>query len=677
MAKDNKVRAKVSGSGNLIDIMSDFKEQIHDKVEFSQYDDAYTTESFVDDGSVQAIASLPSSATSEDEVSRIAGAMASMASTDYAETFRQFEKNGMDEDPHFTVESFSSATPEDIASYNFGFNYGASKQEPFLEGIYPTILQPVGTRAVKVEVDVDYVIDPYTRLDGSYGSTKDNAVPFVKTINDEDFYKNVNELIPTSDRKVEWDKFFAKDLETEVVEPNSGTNIKTAPYLAGVEIPVIDICQTSLEISTDTFSQRTQLAPFPSVESLIFKVDAEYLEIDVSKTAYFGFTETAEGDDRDIGLLASTNLVVTPSAMVDKLTGVATAVMPNIPTNYKIVYKVLFTGEGNLRDGGFAIYGNKVVVHQIIDAGGLVVPTTHADYADYLADAEKLSTESFHSFTAKSHIVNDDLSRTGKLLTLRSKSQEYILEPNTPLSVEAPLTSLIRGSGKTDAVYIPFLVRHSLAGLNQQGVRSIVEYANYLRNNVGDTGLDLETLGVSRFFITPWFKSESLDLSTSVDSLTAQDRAGDIKATFDNVVKRLISEMFTVSGYNEAVVDVKSTLDVWVGVHSSLAVFVGDTVDCGSRYDVRIFSTNRKIMEDRCYIVPANFSSTRNTEIDIFSFGAHLYTPVLIGERGKDKNREITAQIVNTHATFTPIMAELTVSGLEGVVRKVAQLARV
>lgn len=649
-----------------------------DTIEFNKslsqdVEDVFTAESFGEDSSVTSFSKMnDTSAGANPEHSMMAGSIAAFASVDYARTAESFTMSAIDskvDDSLMTVESFSSAKPADVASYNFGFNYGMSKQEPLVEGFFPTIIQPIGTRSVSITLDVDYIVDPYSRLSGTSGAKKDNAVPFVKTINDDDFYENRNELLASSDRKVEWDGFFVKALEAPAKDVLTGETVQTAPFVAGVEIPLLDLGQTTAEAARGEFDHKTQLAPFPQVSSLVFKVVDEYFKIGTGSMPLFSFTETIQGDDLDIGLSAGTQLTVTPSSLKDELTG-ANLALVDIPVGYRVIYDVLFQGSGNLRDGVVSFYVNRFEVASILDAGGIEVMSTDANYATYKAAADKLSKDSFVGQNITSHIVNDDLSRTGKRMNLRTKSQKYVLTPNTPITFEAPLKALT--TGRTDAVYIPFMVKNSLVEVNSKGIKTIKNFANFLRSNIGSGALDIDTVGISRYMITPWFKSINLDLSSSVDSVDSSGRQEDIKATFDNNVKVLVSDMISSSGYDVAVEGTKSVIDIAVGVHTSLAAFIGDTVDLGNGYDVRVYATTRQTMFEKVYIVPANFASTRNTEIDVFSFGAHFYTPVLIGERNHGF-RELTSQIVDAHAIFTPLLAEMNVTGLVSSVSKIAQ----
>lgn len=606
------------------------------------------------------------------DIHHLAGAVSAVASMDYASTAQVTEKLGEAYGDVFTAENFSSATPQDIASYNYGFNYGASRQEPLLEGIFPTIIQPIGTRAVNIAIDVDYIINPYGRNDAKSGASKDNAIPFVQTINDTNFYDNRNVLTPASDTKAAWDQFFVKPLEVDGVDVVSGNPIKVAPFVASKDIPLLDLGQSAVEALKGEFDQNTYLAPFPRVDNLYFNVATEYLKLDVTMSSDFAYVETSKGDSLDVALSAGGFITVEPGTLKNVLTGNLNTELAGIPANFKVVYSILFTGDGNLRDGYVNVYANKFEVVDIINAGGVSVPTTDASYAIYKTAADKLAVANYVGQDITSHIVNDDLSRTGRLLTLRSKDQNYVLEPDSPLSVSAPLSSMVTGSKKTDAKYIPFLVKYATASVNNKGIKAIVNYANFLRANANTDVLGVNSIGISRYLIKPWFKTTTLNLSADIDSLKSSERETDIKSAFDSVVKLLVADLTVSSGYTQAAID-KGVIDIWVGVHSSLAKFVGTTVDLGVGFDVRIYFTEKVEFINKAYLTVANFSSTRNTEIDVLSFGAHFYTPVLIGELGEVKDRKIVAQTISKHAVFTPIMAEINVTGLEASLSKIAQ----
>ena len=598
-------------------------------------------------------------------------AMASVDRDRTQEQFKGFKELDMQD---VTVENFSTATPAEVASYNFAYGWGVSKQEPLLEAIFPTIMEPIGTRSVIMEVDVDMVANGYSRNDGVYG-IKDKTVPFVKTIDDEDYYgESRNLLVADSSRKAEFDQYFLKALETNAIEALSGNQITVAPYVINKSIPLMDLGQTASEAAAAEFDQNTQIAPFPVLTSFIANVGEEFYALDVSNASNYKFSRTVSGDSLDISLVTETILTVNPASTIDLLTNAISTELADIPAGYTVDYLFGVSGTGNLRRG-IKVSPNTLEVSAIRDANGTEVLDTDPTYAAMLAAAEKLVLEGIVGFQEKTFIVNDDLARRGKLITLETKTEEYILEPNTPTSVQAPLKVFIENGTKTtnDASYIPHIIKHSLAEINQMGIRKLNDFANYLKNNIPNGGAKaIDTVGISKYFITPWYRASALDFETDVDSLVSSSRKKDIKAAFDLAVTEMVSQMTAESNYGTVVETVKPVIDIWIGCHSSVLPYVGTTVDLGEGYNVKVYGTRKASFLNKALIAPANFRESRNTEKDIFSFGAHLYTPTILSTVTVN-NREITAQTVDTHAVFCPIMGELNLTGLSKAIRKIAQ----
>ena len=663
----------------LLDELADIKDTL-------DLNDYLTNESLVaSTASVDAVEDPESSLSAaskmlsgEDTAQSKAATLAALASADYETTIESLKEGAKKSTQTFggeisndlTAENFTSASPTDVASLNYKFNYSVAKQEPLLEGFLPTIAQPIGTRTLSIKVDVDYIVNPYTRLDGVAGKTKDGAIPFVKTINQKDIYQEKNLLVPVSDRDAALDGYFIKTLEAPAKDPFNGATINSAPLKIGEVIALLDLSQSADEVANGAMDNRTNIAPNPTVSSLIIQAGGEDFELDTSNSGSLIFTESAIGDGEDIVLNASMTMELAIRDLVT-ISTVAQTIVTNLPTGYKVKYDVLIQGEGNIISGHVSVHANIFKPIAILDAAGVVVPTTAANYALYLADANLFSAATVTGYTLKAFLINDDLHRIGHLLTVRNKTQPYHLTPSTPISVQAPVKGL--AGIKSDARYIPTLARKALVDNNYKGIATIIGFANYLRNNIPNGVADIDTIGIGRYFVTPWFKSVNMDLKNTVDSLSSSFRRDDIKATIANQLKVLIDDMLTASVYADAVEGVKETIDIAIGVHSSFAVWIGDSIDLGAGINVKVFSTRKSDFIGKIIFAPANFSSTRNQEVDVFSLGAHLYTPVLIGETIENKNRELSAQLINTHAIFCPIMGEITYTGLDTVIRKIAQ----
>lgn len=581
-------------------------------------------------------------------------------------------------DVQLAGESFTSASPSEISQFTLDANLAMSRQNEFAETIFPTIVQPVGKVIFKAEVHAPHTVQQFVRD----GSPQKNSPfrPVVYDLNDLSgiFGTEGNRIYPVVGIKSEFDNYLDVDVKKSVKDPASGSTIETAPIKLGVKVPLIDISQSPAELANGVADMNTTLAPGAQVTALHAAVDdgdgnTERYAIDTSAIRDAKFYGTPNGDTvTDIQMLASTRVILDIADLKKEDGSAGTAFQDGAGALF--VYDVRLSGTGSTVEKDIVVDVNEFKLVSIL-RNGKEVPTTASDYDTLKAAGDKLTKSAFLSATLKAYITNENMRRAGIQVTTLAKSEEYVMAPMAPITVRTPVKGI---AGKySDAGLVDSMGKMVLLAVNLDAVSTVVNAANTAKSLTVDGTIVPETkIGIGSYICKPTYVPASLDLTNAVNSIESSKKDDDIVGAIISVAKNVIAKMMSQSGLADYRELNGLSQDLVFAVGSDIAAYLPKTIKI-ENYNIRVVSTRVAQYRGRMLILPGNFSSDRNRIPDYSSFGAYLYTPVLIGDYPGNGVMNYVAQPNGIHAVFNYVVGDITITGIDTfVAHKTVMLSR-
>jgi len=483
---------------------------------------------------------------------------------------------------------------------------------------------------------------------------------------------NSTALTPVSDVDAANDKYFVKALEKTVVAEGTDELIKTSPLKVGAIVPVLQLSQSEADLKKGVMDRTDTISPDLTLTDVIFKKGDDYITIGLDIYRGSNFSYAPQGDDNgDVVLnLKSKEFTI----RLDTLTDSAGNVIDDTNAGYKSVFRVDINGSGNLVDGDVSVFVNSFDLIDVLTADGLSIDPESSEYQDIATKAEALLPVNAVGYNLQAYLVNDNKRRLGREITRRPKTQNYAVRPSAPFTVRMPVKGMdARGAG--DGALIPSLVKDVNKQTSMNAVLALTRYVDALRSATA-AGVDLSLSpvnGVARHVLKPYFVSRNLNLMSAVDSQTSAGRVADITAALVEQISIEANTMLVDSRYADAVEFIKDTIDVVVGTDLTIGRYLPSTFKISDNVVVKVVTTRNTAMKGRLIIAFGNHGSDRNEEVDPFVFGNHIYVPTLVADTSDNKVREYHVSPIQTHICHMPVIAEIIVTGVSEVARKVAQ----
>jgi hypothetical protein len=562
----------------------------------------------------------------------------------YANSIEAGADNGIAFDPiartapgevDFGVEAFADTNVDNVATRNFVFNVEASKQSPYAEGFFPTVVYPAGTGHVKLNIDQAFFTK--TKLNNTGSVRGRELISVIRSAFEKDsvFTKNTTRLWPVADANAEFkSKFFVDGLDRQVVDDNSGDLVTTAPLKTGVVIPLKDVSQTANQLANGTLSTDDQLSGDIGIVNLVADIDGEKVKISLEGYSDARATDTPAGNrNEDIQLsFKRDSFVIVPKSLVRADNGQPVSKFENLPAGYGVEYSLDISGNGNVIEGTFALYANRWEVVNILDAAGQIVPPTHPDYAGYLADAQKINRDAIVGFEPEVFLTNSALRRDGLVVTLQEESYNFNIRPENPLTVKVAIGDL---AGKdSDAKVIPQLVKLSGIQNAKRAITIIEKIIGYFKTQKNQ-GIDISRAkfgGLSGVITNNYFEELTIDLATEINSFDDATRADAIKGKLTNAIRALVGDMIAKTGYKEVIRGIRQEIGVVVGTHVTIANYLGKELDLGDGIVAKVVSEAYEELEGKIRIAFTNWGANRHDAVDPTIFGNFIYTPALVAD---------------------------------------------
>lgn len=448
-----------------------------------------------------------------------------------------------------------------------------------------------------------------------------------------------------------------------------GYTVVTRPLRPGVELDLIGISQHPGLIGqadhSDAIDAKASLAAvYVAVTNSVGPV-IEVFKFVTNGLPRSEFNKTPEGNYREIGLQFATSSMFLDTASAD-ITGAASTLLNTVSGGDKVALSVEMSGRINTETGRTSLFASNVGVKFIDGVTGL--EEANATVAAFTFEVVGYDLDARRS--------NANRRSQGLLASPTEEEERYVIPLGSPITSTSPV-----GTNR-DAADLQTLVNITRVRNSNNAVTTLLNYADTLRAYVANSaqGVTAVVQGLGRHLVTPTFVemstlatvSNPLDLETTVNSLTSNERFEDVSAALVNAIADVASRLVRDSGYLQALDIVSAGQDmeyeVVVGTDQRISRFLmtsGDTRTLGNGMNIVIVQTPDLRMDNKIVV------SLRRKNVqgyDPLSFGSMAYIPELASSIQTARNgatyKEATVQPRTLHIPVLPILGYIEVTGL-------------
>lgn len=551
-----------------------------------------------------------------------------------------------------TTESATGARITEKTVINKIFNSAPTKQDPFGEAFFPTII----VDPKETEISVRFKVPAYFTKWGKGGKEKTSMIELARDTSY--LLGEENRLVPIFSADVE--EF---DADNKFEDQESG--VKTAPIKFGTTVDLSQLAQDSAVIS-GTMNTVTSLAPNLSLDKLYFKnADGSVnIKLGVNSLRSARATSTAEGKEEDFQINFEAPELAISIKDFKKKDG-----SPVIPNNdYIVVINVNARISGNFETSMATSFASGVRVVKVLDGDEVITG------AELTAVTTAIKGLALHSYYPKAYIENGDLATEGKIFTMDSDSEGYPIPYLAPHSVKGAIAKLYEA---TDVDLLAGMVSNVGHLASAHAVQKLIDTAAQTKIAY-ESGNGGSLSGIGNQLIKPFYKNITLDLATAVSNRESSDLEGSIKAIVISNIKNIALQAMRESGLSAAndVTNPGRKLRVSVGTDSTLIDYLvdgdDDIIKVSKSLEIQFVSTNDSKMDSK--IIGGFTPSSDRNVVDPISLGFMGWSPALVVNTTKSI-QNATTECVSAfpkfkHHNLTNVMFEINIVNLEKIINK-------
>ena len=584
-------------------------------------------------------------------------------------------------------EAFDGMQTHNALYFSVAYNLLASRQDEFGEAFFPTIVIDPLQSGLVVENTFAVLMNPNITRTARNDKAKYNKVNIVKIMYDNSVLTlDKNKCIPVYKNDGSLDDLFLKDFKS--VNKETGEDIVTAPLKVGEKISMLGISQTESMLAKGEMDNTDALDRSIQLRRVYYTINGkkagdqdavETFFFDASAFAYNNFVAAPQGHGKDMVLNFSTAALEINADTIKTANGTASEIFTALnQPGIKIKVEVRLSGSANTEYGDVEIYGNTMNIVEVRNATGDVLPSDNevvTNVKKFLAKLEIVG------YTLDAYRTNSNLRTMGHLITIDRYKQEYQIKLRSGMNMMAPINN--ETGRDNDIDYLNTQIQTTQLRTSADAVLTLTRYAEFLRNSISSgVAKDLETSGIGRFSVHPYYKNISLNLSDYVDSLKSVDRLEDIRSAILNKINDEVVQMDIDSNYgaahrvaNNNIPTVKTII---IGTDPRIKHYLAgkeDRIKLSSEVEAIVVSTYNYDIAGKIFVTYGVFNNERNTVVNPLNFGNLVWAPTIatdvIRTVSNSTRRDLMTMPRYSHIVNLPILLEFNVSDIENVIGKV------
>lgn len=541
-------------------------------------------------------------------------------------------------------ECFKSGIVENMVEHACRFNLRAVGPNAFVSAVAPIILFNPSESGLRCSIELIFIQDDIThKISGDVinfnrrtlvnaisdptilGERSRKIVPIIRTGGGAD--DSTDKFLPTTN--IAWWN-----------ETLDGTIHQTGMLATNVDINMIGIGQTDLMVSQSSASSSDMLNEVGNLSRLAVRLAAGiWLDIPVDQYSRSAFYKSHFGEatgmavdlKATIGLtgdtaLANGALLKTHIPMLDPLT--------NGGFEYRVFVRIGANGEADIQTGTTNVTGTSWNVVSIYDQNDNLLDPTDPNHVIIRIALEGASSQvakcRIRGFLVDFTLANLNHKRRGDLIGKVIYTEEMWVPYLEPISCAREIGST------RDPEEVDTLTRIVHASMDNAAVDLLLTTSLRIQawQDLATPDMLPETLGISRYVVTPTVISEAVDVATLVIGRSSSERHADISSVITNVLRSAVYRMWINSGMDDA----RSALGVdgraetiVIAADPELAQYlytVGDGRLFGNKFATKpVYSTNNR-MKGKIFAFPSN--PVVDNQCDCLRFAHTAYSPTTV-----------------------------------------------
>lgn len=583
------------------------------------------------------------------------------------------------------LQSFSSINVDTFAAFSTAYNVAASKQSPFAEAYFKSIMLDPTVASFDLEINV---IQTFANVQAELGANpyEKGLKSLIKQISDgTSLVKEETRLYPI-DRNENADKIVSALSWSQMID---GVMHDVAPIKSGVKIGILSAAITTQLAAGGTQDSSDSLTNEARVTDLFLPVTGMVGDPAVSKTDYLKlpiltaslnkFVRKVNGRATEMGINEVFSAVYSVKELKTYVHGTGNGVLDGLADTYALKFEIRLTGLLDIQDGNVSV-DPKVTLVAVLDATGKdVTGNTSLTDITNIKDIFTMVPKIPEGYNLECYRLNDNLRQTGQRITQNTYYASFPLSYHAPRHVDTPVINFAGSNGDKN---LETSVNYTGFEMDQVAVKSILDFVAVIRQVANSTYSDDELykiIGPAAYFVNPAAEIREVNVQNILSSATSSGFNADIRAAICYQVRDLAIKLVTDSVLTDAlrIMTGDDTILVSVGIHESLSAYVAaEIIDLPKNYKVLVESTNNSLMMNKILVTASRESSSAD-KANVLDRGWMVWYPDVAAslqiQEGAAKKNTFVYIPGYTHINNLPIAGIIDLVGLDTITRKAAQ----
>lgn len=567
----------------------------------------------------------------------------------------------------------------DVQMSSLLFNLLGSTNDGFTNMFFPTVLVDPSEIGVKIDVNVDVVMNHILRnhsgafLDWGRANLTRSYVD--GSILNNRFTDVIPRYRPTGNgSNAQW---FADPtlVPSETIQIGGGRTAVTSSLRLGTEIELLSINQANEELANGPADQTDTLAPELRLRYLDILIGDDVFRVDTRFRLGSEFTPAYQNDESKMVLNFDSDGLVIKQGRLTLGTKQPSANPLIADNNIRLRVNITgsaFTDTGLVRADATTL---EFIAAQDAELNALA-EADHDAIADLFKDAKVVG------WGIEAAVDNLNLRFNGLLIDSKRYSLYIPVPYKSPMSKIAPIST---AANTYESDLATLISAHHIAGADQ-AIDRLEEVCDTLKDYVAVTTRDGITPALNcagAYHVKATYREREVSFADITDGRRSAERAEDVRLAIFEYIHAMALELKIASEYSSALKVVtgnqsaKPTLCIGTDetIYSYLTSKAGNLIE-REEYNIRIECTPNKRVRGLIYLTFSNLAPTVNSadKPTVFAFGNHFYSPVITTNVAKTvggaKSNHLTTAPRREFAWHLPILGVIKVTNTAKIAGK-------
>ena len=586
-----------------------------------------------------------------------------------------------------SLEAFDPQKIENSVRYTMTVNFMCARQDDFSEAFFPTISIDTLNSGFRMDIEsFDFVSDFTREIDGSLDDEKFKRRSLVKAQYDNELLlKDYNLVFPIL-RTGENETHFLNTINW--VEKVGDEDVTVSPLTTNTKHNLLGLSQTEKTLQTGLFTNTDSLDRRIELKNLYVQIEGkdkdkspatEVFKLVTEGIANALFKAAPVGNSKDMTLNFNSVILGFNTSDTRVVDGNVSKIFEPLTDNHSIELEVVVSGTANTQSGTIAVYGNQISVRKIRNSAGKEIDAASSTFKTI---AEAIAKMTIVGFDVNAGRTNSNLRTRGQRIEINRYSEDYPIPVRSDINIELPID--ISTGNESDIALVDAQVTAIGAYCSAHAVDTLVKLSDKLRDMKANGTLAnvdrFEGLTIGRYYVDGYYYSESIDVSSQLDSREAND----VRSFLIDKIYNMVVDMAIESKYLQVFKQMygkenKSVITAVVGTDPSISKFLlagceSNIIPVGPNYQLMVVDTPNPRIKGKIYISFTILDEFRNTAANPLNFGQMLWSPAIVLDLNKPEGGAYTRTIRSIprywHQCNLPIMIELNIADTKNAFNK-------